>query len=420
VAGWLDVTDVEIVNPLPVDQVEPWFKSMIITYLGDPAEFAPAKALRAATWEPERAWGARADGRWVATLRTVPHRLSVPGTAHDLAADALTNVTVAATHRRRGLLTAMIGESLAAAKQRGDAVSILIAAEWPIYGRYGYAPASDVAHYTVHTRLPGSRLLPGATGRVRQVEMAELAEIAPAVFEVARPHRAGNINRPAHWWQRHYATDPALRGGKQEPIHIVHEGTRGIDGYLSWTPTGEWDLTGSLGEVNVHELVAVNEQAYRGLWQYLFSIDVVDRIHLRDRPVDEPLQWLLADGRAVRQQHRIDRVWLRLLDVPTALATRRYAVSDQLVIEVDDGDGDAYAAGRFSLDGSPEGAECRPSSREPDLRLTQRTLAATFLGGFTLAQQLPGAAVEELTDGALRRADAMFATPLAPWCATGF
>jgi predicted acetyltransferase len=414
------VTDVEIVNPVPVDQVEPWFTSMIVTYLGDPAEFAPGQAMRVATWEPDRAWGARADGRWVATLRTVAHQLSVPGATHDLAADALTNVTVAATHRRRGLLTAMISQSLAAAKDRGDAVSILIAAEWPIYGRYGYAPASEVAHYTVHTRLPGSRLLPGGTGRVRQLDSAELAEVAPAVFEESRPRRAGNINRPPHWWQRHYATDPALRGGKQEPVHIVHEGTDGIDGYLSWTPTGEWDLTGSLGQVNVHELIAANEQAYRGLWQYLFSIDVVDQVHLRDRPVDEPLQWLLADGRAVRQQHRIDRVWLRLLDVPTALATRRYTVADRLVIEVVDDDGSGYAAGRFCLEGSPDGAECRATSLEPDVRLTQRALAAAYIGGFTLTGQLPGEAVEELTAGALRRADAMFATPLAPWCATGF
>jgi hypothetical protein len=43
-----------------------------------------------------------------------------------------------------------------------------------------------------------------------------------------------------------------------------------------------------------------------------------------------------------------------------------------------------------------------------------------YLGGTSLRSQLIAGRVDELTPGALRRADAMFLTPTAPWCATGF
>ena len=65
-------------------------------------------------------------------------------------------VTVAGTHRRRGLLRRMLSESLDAARHRGDAVAILFAAEWAIYGRFGYAPPSFAASYELDPRLRGA------------------------------------------------------------------------------------------------------------------------------------------------------------------------------------------------------------------------------------------------------------------------
>jgi hypothetical protein len=133
------VSDTEIVHPVPPGEIAPWLASMVTTFLGDPADAIADAPARAASWNAERAWGARSDGRWVATLRTEPRAITVPGAplgAADLVADALTNVTVAATHRRLGLLRSMLTESLLAARENGEAVSALIAAEWPIYGRY--------------------------------------------------------------------------------------------------------------------------------------------------------------------------------------------------------------------------------------------------------------------------------------------
>jgi predicted acetyltransferase len=411
------VNNIELVHPVPRDEVVDWIAAMMTTFLGDPAESRVwAEWRREHGWTPERAWGARADGRWIATLRTIETTLSVPGGAV-ISADALTNVTVAATHRRRGLLSALLTSSLTAAHGRGDAVSVLLAAEWPIYGRFGYAPASLGAYYTLNPRRRGAQLAKPVPQRVRQVSADELRSIAPGVFTQARIERAGNIDRSADRWDTLLAANGFPEPLKPTPTFVVHERDGVADGFASWVPHGgDWDDTHEGGQIKVVELWAASDEAYAGLWQYLLSLDVVEQIHIRTRPVDEPLRWLLTDGRALQQTYAGDHIWLRLLDVPAALTARRYATADRLVIDVVDDDNGGWAAGTYAV----EPGHCARTTEPTDLRVHQRALAAAYLGGFSLTGQRAAGLVEEVQPGALVRADAMFATPMAPWCGTDF
>ncbi len=412
------VSELQIVHPVPADEAVAWTASMMTTFLGDPAESRPWAQFRSEHgWDPDRSWGGRDRGRWVATLRTLDRTLTVPGGA-SVRADALTNVTVTATHRRRGLLTTMLSRSLDAARERGDAVSILLAAEYPIYGRFGYAPASTGAYYTLHPRRRDARLATAVESRVRPIDAEELRSIAPAVHAAARRVRAGNINRPEHWWDTLLATNGYPEPLKPLPAFIVHEGEGegGVDGFLSWTSRGDWDDTEVGGEIDVRQFWAASDDAYRGLWQYLLGLDVVDKIHIRTRPVDEELRWLLVDGRALQLTYAGDHLWLRLLDVCEAFSARTYSTPGRLVFEVIDDDAGGYAAGTYLLD---DGA-CTPSTELPELRLHQRALAAAYLGGFSLAAQRLAGLVEELQPGALARADALLATAIQPWCGTDF
>jgi len=415
---------VEVVCPVPVDEVEAWVRAFAGPLLVDPTteNYTRLVERRRRSWLPDRAWGARDDGRWVATLATDPQRLSVPapdGTTTDLSADALTMVTVAGTHHRRGLLTAMLTAALDAAKDRGDHAAVLLAAEWPIYGRFGYAPAVFAADYTYFTRLRGSGLSPVEGGVVRGVDPGDLADIGPAVFATARRRRAGQVDRDAEWWGERLGV-----GGYRPPAGgrgnwIVHEGPSGPDGIACWRVSRGFDMTGTMAAAEVVEFVAASDAAYRGLWAHLGGLDVIGEIGWRQAAVDEPLRWLLPDGRALRQTYAGDHTWLRLLDVPGALAARGYAAPGRLVLEVVDPAPGGYAAGRYRLDADGP-AECTVTRDAADLRLHQRALAAAYLGGHSLRALALGGGVEEVTPGALARFDAMLATPLAPWNQTPF
>jgi predicted acetyltransferase len=330
--------------------------------------------------------------------------------------DSVTVVTVAATHRRRGLLTSMMRDSLQSAKERELPLSILIAAEWPIYGRFGYAPAVLNSSYVYHSRRPAAGLPAPKAGSVRQVAPAELIDVAPGIWERARRQRPGQIDRPGLWWAR--ALNVGFQAVGKQPHWILHEGPEGPDGLLGWQVSRDFELTGEMGAIEVLQFVAATDEAYRELWGYLAGIDVVSEIHLDDRPIDEPIRWQLKDGRALAYKSTFDFMWVRLLDVPAALAARSYAAPGRLVLDVVDTDLGEYGAGRFLLTADESGAECVPTNDAADLRINQRALAAAYLGGYRLHQMTH--LIEELTPGTLDRADLMFSTPLPPWNQTGF
>jgi predicted acetyltransferase len=168
----------------------------------------------------------------------------------------------------------------------------------------------------------------------------------------------------------------------------------------------------------VDELVAATDSAYADLWRFALSVDLITRVTADARPVDEPLPWLLPDGRFVRQTDRYDKLWLRLLDVPAALTARDYPTAGRIVLEVLDKGG--YGAGRFALDASPDGATCTPTTESADLTLPVTALGSAYLGGHRLAALAAADLVDEHTPGAVRTANRLFATDRAPWCTLHF
>ena len=112
-------------------------------------------------------------------------------------------------------------------------------------------------------------------------------------------------------------------------------------------------------------------------------------------------------------------MWVRLIDVGSALVLRHYMQSDRLVLEVRD-DLCPWNDGRFELEGSPQGATCRASSSSPDLVLAVSNLASAYLGAVSFTTLSQAGLVDERTPGALLRADRMFAVQYQPWTPQNF
>jgi len=321
--------------------------------------------------------------------------------------------------RRQGLLRGMLTRSLAAARERGEAVSCLRAAEWQIYGRFGYRPASFAANYRINTGNPLLAVRPGREPvEVRQVEPPGARVLIPQVLDRLRQQQAGHVERPDGMWDQKLGL--SQRPGVREPICVV-AGNGQVDGYALWIPNdGNWfHEPDQQAQAGVHEVLAATEDAERALWNYLIHIDLVRVLTLTEYPVDLPLEWLLNDGRAVRRTWIGDDHWLRILDLPASLAARRYAVADRLVLEVVDAEG-GYAQGRYVLDGCPYHSEGRPTTESADLQLSQRALAGIYLGGSTVRAQSQAGLIEEETPGAAHRLQLMFTTDRAPWNASPF
>ena len=249
------MSDVEIVHPVPADEIRNWLVNVATTFLDDPEAENFDRFVEAfeREWDSVRSWGARAHGRWVGTLATEPHRLTVPGPqggTADIAIDGLTVVTVNATHRRRGLLTQMLDESLREAVDRGECISALIAAEWPIYGRFGYAPATPVRR-TPTSRAARRQPRPDR-GRCDRSRRANSASSPPASSNVPAGIEPGQIDRDGEWWPRRLALQGyrPFKHGKA-PHYYLHESADGPDGLLVWAPERDFDIDGKLGSITV-------------------------------------------------------------------------------------------------------------------------------------------------------------------------
>ncbi len=405
------MVEVRTINP---GDIETWVQCMGTGFLMHIADGFAAYELEHI--DLTRTWGAFDNGRAVGTLRSFATPLTVPGPA-EVPGSALTNVTVAPTHRRRGLLTSMITADLHDSAERGEAVSILIAAEYRIYGRFGYGAAIDGARYTIDAE--SAEFVTKPAGTVELVDEATMRALAPPIYERFRAARPGSIGRSEEWWNRtlHQVEVP---GRQPYRGYLAVYRTPGGEpaGYVRYQAENKWEDMRPRGFMNVDELVANTADAYNRLWQFCCEVDLVVTVNAGDRPVDEALVWSLADGRVLSQTGRWDFVWVRVLDVTKALSTRRYGIEGRVVLEVVDPMG--IAGGRYILEGGPSGASCTRTNDPAELTVPIDVLGSIFMGAVSLRQLAVNGRVVVNEAGALDMADAMFRWGVTPWCSTWF
>ena len=338
--------------------------------------------------------------------------MSVPG--GEVSAGGVTWVSVLGSHRRRGVLTSMMEQLTTDMYERGEPVAALFASEPMIYGRFGYGPASSDLALTIPTARASVVGPEDGTLRVRLTNLAGGRASVEQVYAAMRGRRAGMPSRDGRWWARCMNdAKPRRHGGSARQCAIV-EGPLGPRGYAVYTVVEKWTDGSAEAAVRVHEQACLDAPAAVALWRLLLSLDLVATISCESMAVDDPLLHLLADPRRTRPQLK-DAVYVRLLDLPKALAARTYDVAYDGVVEVID-EKAPWNAGRWRLALHPDGAECERTGAEPDLVLDVRELGAAYLGGTSLHARALAGHVAERTPGAAAAAARAFRHDPAPFC----
>ncbi len=347
----------------------------------------------------------------VGTGLSFGREFTVPGGA--LPAAHVTAVGVAGTHRRRGLLHRLMRRQLSDLREAGtEPVAILWPSEEAIYGRFGYGPASSATSYSAHTREL-TVLADPPDGQLREVEIADALDTVSGILDVARRDRPGFSARPMEWWRYWSADLESWRRGRSRLRTVIHDGPDGPDGYALFRIRRDADGSGPQHVVCVEELVATDLISYQQLWQYVCTIDLTRRIEYDLAAVDEPLQYLVSERRRLSARTS-DGLWLRILDVPAALAARRYSRPLEVVLEVTD-DVLTGNAGRWRLRAEPDApASCERTDDPADLMLAIDRLSAVYLGGTPLAALAAAGHVDERRPGAVAAASTAFGWHRAP------
>ncbi|SDC10295.1 GNAT family N-acetyltransferase [Actinokineospora iranica] len=360
------------------------------------------------SYEPGRTHGAFAGDRLVGTALVWPSTLVVPG-GRVLPLAAVTRVGVRADFRRRGVLTELMRAQLADVAARGEVFAGLHASEPVIYGRFGYGVASLAATVTVRSRAAVVRPEAPVGGEVRLVDGDEALTLLPRLYERTRA-RVGMLARSRPWWPVFY--DRPFGIGEHLLV-AVHSGAGGDDGFLAYRPSrgDEPDAAATLGVEDFH---AANPEAVNALWRFIVGVDLVDRVKVWARPVDEPVEALFVDPRAVLGQDVRPDLWLRLVDVPTALAARSYGPGS-VVVEVVDSFLPVNS-GRYRV--GADGVQRTGAAAE--LSVDVDVLAMLYLGAWRPSALAGIGLVRALDPAAVARADTVFAVGGAAWCGTFF
>ncbi|MFI5675325.1 GNAT family N-acetyltransferase [Streptomyces cellulosae] len=355
-----------------------------------------------------------ADGRPVGTAAAYSFELTLPGEIL-VPATGVTAVGVLPSHRRKGVLSAMMRQQLTDLRARGEFLSVLLATEAVIYRRFGYGPATYTQRLTVPRRqaaLAPSRARGTADapatgpdpGSVELLRRSECGEILEEVYDRYRRAQPGALSRPHRWWTVGAGQPPV----SPAPRYVaVHRDTDGVpDGYASYSTES--------GTLTVDETIAIDDAGFTALARFLLGHDLVAEVVFDHFPREHPLRWQLADFRAGQVSGDMDWLWVRLLDVPRALTARGWSMDGELVLDVDDPFLGEH--GRYLLTVQDGKADCVRTDREPDLSLDVSDLGSVYLGGTAPSTLVRAGHIRAHRPGAAVLADAFFRAERPPHC----
>jgi len=407
-------------RPIRAEELEAWFASFASAFYIWPSDPAAKAESRGPSMDLDRAIGAFDGDTIVGTFRSFPTLLTLPGGGR-VPANAVSAVSVRPTHRRGGILTRMAHDDIRRAAERGDAVCVLIASEWPIYGRFGYGPATWQATMTLRGRVTKALVEP--VGSIDIIRPVPAREILPELYDRCAASQPGEIGRPDRRWDVELGIVEVPGRPKWAGQVVIHRDAEGgTDGFARFHGEENWVDMAAEHVMLLDELHATNLGAELDLWRHLLNMDLTATIKSEVRRTAEPLKWVLSNPRAMQISGVTDFLWLRILDVPRVLGQRRYEHDGELVLEVKDdlGATPGPAAGRYRLVVRDGAATCERTDAGADLTIDVRALAAAALGGTRLGDASRPLPFIEHRAGAMRDAEGLLLTADVPWCSTWF
>ena len=358
----------------------------------------------------ERMHAAFEGDRIVGGAGAFPFELTVPGGT--VRCGGVTVVGVLPTHRRRGVLSAMMRVQLEDIRDRGEPVAALWASEEVIYRRFGYGMASLSCEMSLPSGYAGLRDGPEARATARLVPLDASKDVLAAIYDRTRLRTPGMFSRTDTWWETRNLPDPPDRrqgGGEKNAIVVELDGEPA--GYALYRVHSKFENGAAAGHVDVIEALADGPLATRELWRVLLDMDWKATLNAFLLPIDHPLVHQLSYPRRMRLRVG-DGLWVRLVDVGAALSARAYGGDGPVVFEVED----PFLpenSGRWRL----AGGEAERTEDEADLALDIGELGSAYLSGFTFGELVRAGVVDELRDGGAARADEVFVTSAPkPWC----
>ncbi|MEX2080909.1 MAG: GNAT family N-acetyltransferase [Dehalococcoidia bacterium] len=368
--------------------------------------------------QPEWTMCAFADGRMATTLGAFPFTVRLNGSPVRVA--AVTAVGTYPEFRRRGFLRQVMQRGFETWKEQGQSVAILWASMGAIYQRFGYGLASSFVRYDFDPRMASLIDSPQATGSISLMSKEDAYPIIKQLYIQYATPRNMHIHRSSVLWNINNLR-PREKG---HPVYIgVYRDDAGQpQGHVVYATYEDSSLPrpGPSQVVEVKDFSYLTMEAYRGLWEYLRRHDLAGRIRIAGiLGEDDPAPRLLLEPRSLNRTIS-DGIWLRVVDVESALPQRPYGDRGELIVRVAGDDMCPWNEGTFLLETDGPTTAVRRVEQEPDITVAPRALASLFAGHASATELYRVGLAEARDDRSLKTADRLFATEYRPNCPNDF
>ena len=393
------------IRPVAKDEFEEWSRAEARAF----GFHADDEYVERSRWmaELDRTFAAFADGKIVGTATTRSAALTTPG--GEAALGFVDDVAVLPTHRRRGVMTRVMQAQLRQMRERGEPFAALSASESSIYERIGYGIATWADSWTIGRPHTAFKIEPNGGGNFQFISADEARAEWPKLHARVAPNIPGMVRYPPGYWKAMLRDAPGQRRGMSEFFHVAYLRGGKISGLASYRMS---ERPGIERTVSVVFILGEDPEVEAELWRFCFSIDLVTEIRAFNRPTDDPIPWRLEDPRRLERRTH-DHMWLRLVDVPAALESRRYDAEGEITIRVHDNFCD-WNDGIYRLQARPDGASCYRANSAPEIELSAAELAAAYLGANSFDRLARAGRVRELAPGAVKRVDMLFRAERQP------
>ncbi len=356
------------------------------------------------------------DGpRLVSGYSTIPFTMRANGTAVPMG--GVSTVGTLPEYRRRGLVRRITIRAFADMRERGQAIASLWATQAAIYQRYGYGMVSVLRDYRVDITDIDFHDDDGGASAVERLDADTGYDLIKQVYIAFIAHRMCYLHRGRPLWLNNTFDESDAEG----PIHIAlsRDGDGAPDGYMVYTLRhGGRDHPSRPQEFTIRDLAWLTPGAYRSLWRFVKRHDLVGSVRWRNAPLDDPAVEYFLEPRLLNARDH-EGMWLRVVDVPTALAGRGWDADGALTLRIAEDSLAPWNVGTWRLCASGGTAEVGAAPGGADIVLSVKALALLYAGRRS-ARELAAWGMLEGEPEALRRADALFATRHAPHCPDHF
>ena len=362
--------------------------------------------------QPEMTTVAFHKGRIIATSAGFPFRLKLNG--NTIRADGVTSVGTDPQFRRRGLVRRMITIRFEQAYEDDVAASILWATLGAIYQRFGYGLASSAYKYKLDPRFCEFQFNEPEVGFCVRTDRNLSVPILKDLYEQCIADSNLQIHRHDVFWQRAYLD-------KKCKLHVAihYDETGEADGFVSYRLSESRDkIPGPNQKIFIRDFFALNRGAYRSLWNYIRSHDLVVLVEMW-APIDDPIFLMLLEPRQLHASWA-EGLWLRAVNIEKLSSSRPYSSQASVVFQIPADRECPWNVGTYRLETDGKNNSVTKTNQSADFRIDINGFATLLTGQNSLSELEACGRAAILNRSREHEVNQLFTTKHRPFCNDGF